>query len=460
MFGGVASSSDALPGPRLLEPQAKLDAALNCPPDLSSSNQPPVLLVPGTLGTVQQNYGSNFLQRLPREGYPVCTVAYPDKGVTDLQVGVEYVAYAIREVARRAQRKIAVIGHSQGAFLPGYALRFWPDLARKVDDFVGFAGPWAHGTTLSYSLCNLPCGEAFRQFKPDSAFTAAVADVAFPSGPSYTSFLTRTDELVTPQPLASTIVAPGARNYILQDLCPSDITEHITMVYAEPFVALTLDALAHPGPASTQRTGQLPCGLIPETPAGVPGLAMFAVQGIVAENAAHPAFEAPPLRCYLDPGCAKPRLRPTLVVRTTPKRDPQPPFAFKTRGTLELPEGTTGQCAGTVGVQIKRGRRTMSRRTVPVLGRASPTGPDCAFRSRVKLSRTEALGCKARSPRRQRRLRVIVRYAGAAQLLPAAHRRHVRAGPAGSWACSRSPTARGRRSRAVVGTHRRSTPAR
>jgi triacylglycerol lipase len=40
------------------------------------------------------------------------------------QVSVEYVVWAIRHVAQVSGRKVSIIGHSQGAFLPSYALRF------------------------------------------------------------------------------------------------------------------------------------------------------------------------------------------------------------------------------------------------------------------------------------------------------------------------------------------------
>ena len=110
------SSAAALPGPPLQTPVATLAAAVSCSPDLASSTKPPVLLVEGTFNeTPQQDFGWNFMQVLPRAGYPVCTVALPGRSLGDMQTTVEYVVYAIREIAQRSGRKVSVIGQQSGS---------------------------------------------------------------------------------------------------------------------------------------------------------------------------------------------------------------------------------------------------------------------------------------------------------------------------------------------------------
>jgi len=241
---GLAAPAGATPGPPLDVPLAKLQAGLHCDSNIASASKPAVLLVPGTFVSLEQDYGPNFMKLLPAHGYPVCTVVYPNEGATDTQVSVQYIVYAIRRMSELTGRRVDVIGHSQGAWLPGYALRFWPDLARKVDDFIGYPGVWTYGSDTASTVCAVKlCPAAFQQAAHGSKHMAALARMPFPAGPSYTSFMTLTDEAVTPQPLASTIVAPGARNFIQQDLCPLDVDERVTMIDEAPFAALALDAL-------------------------------------------------------------------------------------------------------------------------------------------------------------------------------------------------------------------------
>ena len=297
-LGPPSAASAAVPGPPLHEPVSKLAAALKCSADLKSPDKTPVLLVHGTGATVSEDWGYNYAKILPREGYPVCTVQLPFRAMTDVQLNVEYVVYAIRTMAKRSGGKVSVLGHSQGAFLPTYALRFWPDLASKVDDFIGFAGTYTYGTDFSHVLCATPCTQAFRQLTPGSRFLTAIVKKPIPPGPSYTGFSTRLDEVVIPQPMASNLVAPGATNYILQDLCPLDTAEHLLIVGEKPFVQLTMDALKHPGPASLARAGNVSCGLIPETPQVLPSLGTFAI-GAITTNVGQPSFAEAPLRDYL-----------------------------------------------------------------------------------------------------------------------------------------------------------------
>lgn len=47
-----------------------------------------------------------------------CDVALPDHAMSDTQVAGEYVARAIRTTARKADRRISVLGYSQGGMLP------------------------------------------------------------------------------------------------------------------------------------------------------------------------------------------------------------------------------------------------------------------------------------------------------------------------------------------------------
>lgn len=409
-----AASAQAAPGPLLLTPATDLAASLNCTPDLASSDRTPVLLVHGTGATPSDDFGWNYLKLLPAAGVPTCTVTIPNRALRDVQGNVEYVVFAIREMARVSGRKISIIGHSQGAFLPTYALRFWPDLARKVDDFIGYAGTYTYGTDVSNAICGTPatCVTAFTQFRPGSRFLRSVAAAPLPEGPSYTGFTTSTDEIVTPQPTASVLEAPGARTYNLQDLCPADPAEHLLIIGERPMYALTLDALGHAGPADLARLGTAGCGLLPGVAESAPALASFAT-GIAAETpgAASPDMTEPALRCYLDASCVQPRLAPVLTARTTPRRikDRRKRLRYTTRGTVSLPSGTTERCGGRVTIRIRRARRTVRGTSAALIPNRHPTGPDCSYRTTITLPRSTRAG----------RLRVVVDLPGTPRFAPA-----------------------------------------
>lgn len=298
------AAPDPAPGPRLQESAAKLRSSLDCTADVKTSRKQAVLLVHGTAATPKEDFGGNLDRYLPRAGYPLCIVTIPRRSMTDVQTNVEYVVHAIREAYARSGRKIAVIGHSQGAFLATYALRVWPDLARKVDDFIGYAGTYTYGTDLAPVLCAVICTAAYHQLSPGSELLTAVARRPLPKGPSYTSFSSNLDEIVVPQPMASHLVAPGARNYVLQEHCPLDVAEHLLITFEKPFLQLTLDALTHRGPAKLARISALRCGLLPEATGTVPSLVSF-LAGASDVMARYAVREEPPLRCYLRPACAK-----------------------------------------------------------------------------------------------------------------------------------------------------------
>lgn len=304
----VPASSAAPPGPELQTPAAKLAGAIECTENIRTSSKQAVLLVHGTFSTPRNSFAS-YMKWLPAAGYPVCTVTIENQALGDAQTNVEYVVAAIRKASKLSGGKIAVLGHSQGAFLASYALRFWPDLANKVDDFIGFAGTYTYGTDLGNLVCGTPltCTKFFAQIRPGSNLLTAIAAAPLPNGPSYTSFTTRTDEVVIPQPKASDLDAPGARRFVLQDLCPSDLSEHIYLPTSRTLLPLTLDALAHRGPADATRAGHTACGM---NPGGILTGTLNILTTLPATiaafaKAANPSMTEPPLRCYLTHTCAK-----------------------------------------------------------------------------------------------------------------------------------------------------------
>jgi triacylglycerol lipase len=291
----------APPGPALETSPAVLEAALHCPSRLSGSAGTPVLLVHGTSSTPDESWAFGYARVLPLLGHPVCTVALPARGWNDIQTSAEYVVYAIREMASRSGRPISILGHSQGTLQPLWALRFWPDIAGLVDDYIGLAPP-LQGTLPAIGVCRLPgrCPQAVWQFRTGSHFVRALNSAPLPVGPSYTAVATLFDELVVPQPAASR--RAGVTSAVVQSICPGRVVEHVGLLGDAVAYALMIDALDHPGPADTRRIDRSVCSraLMPgiDTGAFLAALPVFVTNFAVSALAANWVHAEPALRPY------------------------------------------------------------------------------------------------------------------------------------------------------------------
>jgi hypothetical protein len=241
--------------------QARL-ATLHCQGDLAHSPHPPVLLIPGTGVTAEENWSWGYEHALRQRGEGVCTIDLPQRSTVDMQDSLPITAAAIRAVSRRAGgRRIATIGHSQGAAQAVLALRFWPKLARHVDDVIGLSGAYDRGSAAIAGDCAQRCIPPFWQFVPGSMMLRSLATRAMPPGPSVTAIGTLYDTVVTPQPAANFV--PGGRSMQIQDICPdrrfANGLDHIHMAADAVAYALAIDALDHPGPADPARVSRLTC---------------------------------------------------------------------------------------------------------------------------------------------------------------------------------------------------------
>ncbi|QHS11289.1 triacylglycerol lipase [Sinimarinibacterium sp. NLF-5-8] len=299
--------------------QETLDAALHCS-DFEHPDKPAVLLVHGTFTRGQEQYEWNYIPQLAERGHDVCVITYPDRGLGDQQISAEYVVNALRRMHARTGQKVAMIGHSQGASMPRWALRFWPSARAAVDDFVLHAGP-NHGVLLGNvtqwtqvlgGLRLLP--EGVYQFGIDANFTRAVNTVdETPGAVDYTAIYTQFDELVQPTnpiPTAALdwgIENPKVTNIKLQDICPGYIADHVTIGLTDRLTfTLTMDAIDHPGPANVERAGgadlcsavaPLPNVILgPQSVAGL--LRTLASEGVDSIPRLHLATQEPPLKPY------------------------------------------------------------------------------------------------------------------------------------------------------------------
>jgi triacylglycerol esterase/lipase EstA (alpha/beta hydrolase family) len=254
----LVPASAVAAGPDLTAPVKKLRHSLTCNGNLRHARHTPVLLVHGTFADSKINWSWNYKRTLPARGEPACTVDLPNLSAGDIQASSQYVVYAIRAMARRSGGDVSVIGLSQGGLNIRWALRWWPDLRRLVDDAVLFVTP-NHGSAFTNALCTSPgvCATALYQMRSDSAFLGALnrGRETVP-GVDFTEIATSDDTIFVTPPEAR---LGGARNIVVQDICPGHKVDHVGTAYDGPTYALAVDALDHPGPAKPKRVGAAAC---------------------------------------------------------------------------------------------------------------------------------------------------------------------------------------------------------
>ena len=154
-----------------------------------------------------------------------------------------------------------MVGHSQGGLMPRYYIKYLGG-ARYVDDLIGLA-PSHHGTTvINAQMFDGQDGSAYsctacaQQVAGSSFLTALNAGDETPGAVDYTNIVTRYDEVVVP--FTSGYLEGGRdtaqlTNVAVQDTCPADTSEHVTLPMSSTAFAWVADALAHDGPANPRK---------------------------------------------------------------------------------------------------------------------------------------------------------------------------------------------------------------
>ncbi|MEV6274743.1 lipase [Nocardia sp. NPDC051832] len=268
----------------LTNPNGSLPGAndWSCRPSAAHPN--PVVLVHGTAGGGQTNWGA-YAPLLANEGYCVYSLTYGALAVpwplnqlggmspipeSAAQVG----AFIDRVRAATGAERVDIVAHSQGNFVGNYYIKRLGG-SGKVDKFVGIAPPWlgiwedgtdlirAFGRALGApavavdSMLTLGVCQACPAMLGGSAFLAALnADGVYDSTVTYTNIATRYDEAVMPYTVGL-VPGPNATNITVQDGCESDFSEHAGIAGSPRAAAFALNALdpAHPRP--------VPCEFIP-----------------------------------------------------------------------------------------------------------------------------------------------------------------------------------------------------
>jgi len=236
----------------------------SCQP--SAGHPRPVILVHGTFADMSDNWQA-LSPLLYNHGYCVFALNYGSYGGSGA-VGI----YATGEIAESAAQlssfvdrvlaatgadEVDLVGHSQGGMMPRYYLKNLGGAA-KVHTLVGLA-PSNHGTSLDgiATLASFfPGAEAFtgalcpacqEQIAGSAFLTALNSGGDTLSGVDYTVIQSRYDEVVTPYTSAF-LSGPGVTDITLQNQCPLDLGEHLSMPYDHIADADVLTALdpTHP----------------------------------------------------------------------------------------------------------------------------------------------------------------------------------------------------------------------
>ena len=227
----------------------------------------PVVLVHGLLATMQDNW-STMSPLLANNGYCVFALTYGTQngnpsfgGLPPMeQTAVQFKAFVNRVLAATGSRKVDLVGHSEGTVMPRYYMEFL-DGARYINRYVMLTPIW-HGTEFygtavlqqlayelvpgygqqSQSFFDKSCGSC-PEFLTNSPFMQKLnAHGLALRGVTYTNIMTRYDELVQPY-TSGYVAAPNVTNYVLQDQCALDGSDHDTVAFDPTAAQDVLNAL-------------------------------------------------------------------------------------------------------------------------------------------------------------------------------------------------------------------------
>jgi triacylglycerol esterase/lipase EstA (alpha/beta hydrolase family) len=243
----------------------------SCKP--SAEHPVPVILVHGTFADMSDSWQA-LSPLLYNNGYCVFALNYGSYGGSgsagvyatgDIAASAQQLAtFVNRVLAATGAHKVDLVGHSQGGMMPRYYIKNLGG-ASKVNALVGLA-PSNHGTTLeglftlagyfpgASSLVGADCPACAEQ-EAGSSFITALNDggETVPSV-KYTVIESDNDEVVTPYTSAFLATASNVTNILLQNQCPLDQGEHLSMPYdhiADADVLTALDPADPQHPACT-----------------------------------------------------------------------------------------------------------------------------------------------------------------------------------------------------------------
>jgi len=243
----------------------------SCQPSKAHPNA--VVLVHGLFANMTDNW-QTMSPLLANNGYCVFALTYGNNtsaGSPEDQFGglapmeqsaAQLSAFVDKVLAATHTRKVDIVGHSEGATMPDYYIEYLGGAA-KVYRYVGVSGV-KHGTTLhgigtlaaqfesffpsSGDPLSSDCGSC-DEFLVGSPFIQKLEARAPAPGVIYTNLSTKYDELVSPY-TSSFLTGKNVTNITMQDGCPVDASDHLSIISSRRTGQYILNALdpAHAQP--------------------------------------------------------------------------------------------------------------------------------------------------------------------------------------------------------------------
>jgi pimeloyl-ACP methyl ester carboxylesterase len=247
----------------------------------TAAHPEPVVLVHGLLATGYENW-MYMGPLIKKAGYCVFALTYGTDpgnpyvgGLRPMEESAQELdAFVDKVLAATGARQVDLVGHSEGTIMPQWWLKKLGGAA-KTKRYVALApiyagtNVWGVGTMLDVFRSLSPetfgngarsfddlCGSC-QEFLTGSDFYKALNSDGSMGAPGvlYTTVMSRYDELVTPYS-SGTMVAPGATNIVLQDVCPLNLDEHLFLAF-DPTVAQIVENALDPAHARPVDCGPL-----------------------------------------------------------------------------------------------------------------------------------------------------------------------------------------------------------
>ncbi|MTD46668.1 alpha/beta fold hydrolase [Conexibacter sp. W3-3-2] len=252
---GAAALASALAAPAVATAQIQAVPVLGVAPPGTNDfgcrpreDRPPIVLVHGTFLDMTTSWQA-LAPLLRRDGFCVFALDYGRRGTDPVDRSAdELAAFTRRVLDATGAPKVSFVGHSQGGLLARWTVRS-RGLLDRTEEIVGLA-PSHHGTTqvLAGPLSRVGCLSCADQAVGSPFLARANAAPEAPAEIDHTVISTRNDVVVTP-PSSQALDGPTATAVMLQDRCPGDLAEHVSILYDPVALGWVRHALLRDGPA-------------------------------------------------------------------------------------------------------------------------------------------------------------------------------------------------------------------
>jgi len=228
----------------------------------SAAHPYPVILTEGTFGSMANSFGA-ISPDLANNGYCVYAFNYgqtlPLTGIYatgDIASSARQLASEVsRVLSQTGASKVDIVGWSQGGMMPRYYINDL-DGGAVVNMLVGLA-PSNYGTTLNgvvadiselgslgvvTALLSAACPACSEQLE-GSAFLSGLNAAPTAAGVKYVVIETADDEVVTPYTNAFLPAAGNVQDITLQNQCPQDHSDHLSIPYDSNALQDVINAL-------------------------------------------------------------------------------------------------------------------------------------------------------------------------------------------------------------------------